>query len=149
MPLIPGSRRAGSLFCVLLVLSPLGCSGGSKPKTVAITGKVVYANGKPLTAGSIIFNPAEEGANAPLTAIKPDGTFEFPSENGVPPGDYRVSLATPEGEGEAAPSEGEGEGAERKAPAFPVPPKYLQGDTSGWTVTVKESGNEPLTFTIK
>lgn len=147
MFLTPGSRWGSFLFGVLFALSPLGCEGASKPKTVSITGKVVYANGKPLTAGTIIFNSLKEGEDAPLTAIQPDGTFVYSSENGIPPGEYRVSLATPEGE--SAPARREAEEGEPKASSFPVPEKYLQADTSGWTATVKESGNEPFRFTIK
>lgn len=141
------SRRAIVLLAAMLVLSPLGCDGNGKgkPDTVSISGKVAYANGKPLTAGTIVFNPSVEGEVAPLAAIQPDGSFVFSSENGIPPGEYRVSLATPEGE--TAPAEGEK--GESKASSFPVPVKYLQAETSGWTATVKESDNAPFSFTIK
>lgn len=151
MFLIPGIRRISLLLAGVLTLSPLGCGDG-KPENVSISGKVVYANGKPLTAGTIVFNPLNEDEGAPLAEIQEDGTFEFSSENGVPPGEYRVSLATPEGEDDPVEAESEEAGTEEEGPeasSFPVPEKYLDAETSGWKTTVKESGNEPLTFTIK
>ncbi len=137
---IPGRRRVIFLLGALIVLSPLGCGDG-KPNSVSVSGKVVYANGKPLTTGMIVFNPLEEGEEAPMAAIQQDGTFGFSQDGGIPPGEYRVSLAQ---------SEEEMASAEKVpgASSFPVPKKYLQAETSGWTASVKKSGAEPFTFTI-
>lgn len=134
----PRSHRLIFLF----VLLPLGCGDG-KPDNVPISGKVVYANGKPLTGGMIVFNPLKEGETAPLAAIQQDGTFEISARGGgISPGEYKVSLAP--AEGETAPAR-----EERSTSSFPVPEKYLQASTSGWTATVKEGRNEPFTFTIR
>jgi hypothetical protein len=137
---IPASRGVIFLLASLLALSPLGCGDGV-PDNVPISGKVVYANGKPLTTGMIVFNPVAEGEEAPMAEIQQDGTFEFSEDGGIPPGEYRVALA---------PSEEEMAEAEEEPAAFsfPAPQKYLQADTSGWTASVKESDNEPFTFTI-
>ncbi len=141
MALIFANRRGVVLVAALLALSSIGCGGGnSRPNNVSISGKVAYANGKPLTSGMIVFNPLEEGEEAPLAPIQQDGSFTF-SGAGVAPGEYRVSLAQPEGE--AASGEGNSE-----VSTFPVPERYLQADTSGWKATVKESGNAPFSFTI-
>ena len=140
MFLLTRSRRVIFLLGALLVLSPLGCGGDGKPDNALISGKVVYANGKPLTTGMIVFHPLEEGEEAPMTAIQQDGTFRFSEDGGIPPGEYRVSLAPPEEMDQAE----EGPAAS----SFRLPKKYLQADTSGWTATVKESDNEPFAFTV-
>lgn len=141
MALIPGLRRGSCLLAALFVLSPLGCGsrGNSRPANVSVSGKVTYANGKPLTTGVIVFNPLEEGEEAPQAAIQPDGSFKFSDDGGMPPGEYRVSLAP----SDQASTEGE----EKPAP-FTVSKKYLQASTSGWTATIKEGANEPFSFTM-
>src|SRR5688572_6408551 len=124
MALMLRSRRVIILLAALLVLLPLGCERNAKgkPNNVSISGKVVYASGKPLTAGTIVFNPLNEGEVAPLAPIQSDGSFVFSSENSIQPGEYRVSLSPPEGE--TAPAEGESETGKSKTSSFPVPEKY-------------------------
>jgi hypothetical protein len=136
-----GHLRKAAWLCTVFILSVSGCGDG-EPPTVPISGKVAYADGKPLTEGMIVFNPTFGNEAAPLFVIQKDGTFAT-AGMGVQPGEYRVSLS-PSEEG-TAPIEGEGE---PKASAFRVPEKYREPDTSGWTVTVDATGNQPFTFTI-
>jgi hypothetical protein len=84
----------------LLVLTLLtGCGGGEPaPRLVRVTGKVLK-DGKPLTAGSIIFHPAAANSytkDNPSSLLQLDGSFTmktFPFGEGVSPGKYKVTLA--------------------------------------------------------
>jgi hypothetical protein len=90
----------GLVVCISLVAT--GC-GGSNPKTIKVTGKVSY-KGKPVTQGSITFQPAhptEGGLSRPARGdIGSDGTYElstFETGDGVMPGDYIVLVVTATG----------------------------------------------------
>lgn len=135
-------RRLFAGLMAWCVFALTGCGDG-KPPVIPISGKVVYADGKPLTEGMIIFNPIMGSDPAKLIVIQKDGSFSL-VEDGVPAGDYRISLSPSE---EAPPPVAEG-GGEPKGSTFQVPDQYLDPETSGWTATVAESGNQPFTFTI-
>ena len=85
------------LAAVLLGVAVAGCGAG-KPKLAPVTGKVTHKN-EPLSAGSIWFTP---DAGNPYQGDKPscqlqlDGSFTmrtYPHGEGVPPGDYKVTLS--------------------------------------------------------
>ncbi|MCZ2342530.1 MAG: hypothetical protein LC104_12170 [Bacteroidales bacterium] len=143
MPLRFWNCRSLAGLCAGLILGLTGCGDG-KPDTVAVSGKVLYADGKPLPEGMIIFNPILGDDPAQLIKIQSDGTFSVTADLGVVPGDYRISLS-PSEEGTVLVTEGNGE---PKPSPFQVPDKYLDPDTSGWTATVAERDNAPFTFTI-
>lgn len=90
------TRTTLALATLAMVLLLAGCGGG--PKLVPVTGAVTF-NGKPLTAGSIWFHPAEGNPSQgekPSCQLAIDGSFTmrtYPFGNGVPPGDYQVTLA--------------------------------------------------------
>ena len=136
---VSGNRGLVCLLATVFALSPLGCGDDGPDYVKTVSGKVVYANGKPVTGGMVVFEPVEEADDTPMAVLGKDGTFSF-TEVGVTPGEYRVMLA-PSEEGE--------EGGEAEGSAFQVPEKYLSGESSGWTATIKDGENEPLTFTIK
>lgn len=87
-----------SCFMAGCLFSLTGCSDPDAPRLVPATGKVVH-NGKPLTAGSIIFHPLEGTAymdDNPSSLLQIDGSFRmktFPYGEGVSPGRYKVTLA--------------------------------------------------------
>lgn len=82
---------------LLLSLLLLGC-GQPKPNMVPVTGKVTKA-GQPVTAGSIYLHAASADAyqkDTPSSMLQLDGSFTiktFPFGEGVPPGDYKVTLS--------------------------------------------------------
>jgi hypothetical protein len=82
---------------IVLLISLLGC-GERPPKLVPVDGKVL-PEGKPVTAGSIIFHPAQDNAytrDNPSSLLQLDGGFSmktFPFGEGVSPGDYTITLS--------------------------------------------------------
>lgn len=90
------TRRNGVAIVLLLTLSTAwGCGGSdSTPaQTIPVKGKVTY-KGQPVTSGRVVFEPEGRGREA-HGEIMPDGTYELTSFNqgdGVPTGDYRVSV---------------------------------------------------------
>lgn len=88
-----------TLLVTMLLLSLLlvGC-GQPKPNMVPVTGKVTQA-GQPVTAGSIYLHAASADAyqkDTPSSMLQLDGSFTiktFPFGEGVPPGDYKVTLS--------------------------------------------------------
>jgi hypothetical protein len=102
---------------------------------VTVTGKVSH-NGKPLTAGSIIFHPDAGNAyqkDKPSSLLQVDGSFTmktFPFGEGVAPGTYKVTLA-PELAGRIG------------------RPDYGRPDKTPWSVTVPDAGLTDQKFEVK
>ena len=74
-----------------------GCGGGDQPKLVRVTGKLTF-KGQPLSAGTIWFSPAATNSfrgDSPSCKLGEGGTFKmqtYPFGDGVPPGNYKVTL---------------------------------------------------------
>src|SRR5262245_5396692 len=121
---------AAALFALALVLS--GC--GSKPKLVAVTGKVTH-KGKAVTGGRVWFH-AEGGQDKVEKMggqLQIDGTFTaktFPHGEGVPPGKYKVTLSP-------------------DLAARAGVPRYGQPDKTPWSVDVPDTGLADHAFEIK
>ena len=85
------------LIVLQFALWSAGCGDG-RPNLVRVAGHVTM-NGQPVTAGAIIFHP--DSANGfqndkPSSVLQLDGSFTmktFPYGDGVPPGEYKVTLA--------------------------------------------------------
>lgn len=90
-------RRTMLLGLFLVGALVAGC--GNKPTLVSVTGKLMH-KGQPLTAGSLYFHPAEGNSykgEKPSCLLALDGSFTmrtYPYGNGVPPGAYKVTLAS-------------------------------------------------------
>ena len=134
---LPSGLTRGS---VLILAALAGCSdeyGASEP-TFAVTGKVVLADGKPLTAGRVTF-VAKDGLKPPASGeIAADGRFALTTRapnDGAIPGDYKVRVE---------PAAAVAGNAALRGLRFPV--KYVDEDSSGLTVTVKATENalEPI-----
>lgn len=88
--------RWAALLLMLCLIA--GCGGEPPPKLVSVNGKVTQ-EGKPLTAGAIIFHPASSNAytkDNPSSLLQVDGTFTmktYPFGEGISPGKYKVTLA--------------------------------------------------------
>lgn len=92
------SRSPLALTCLLTTsLAICGC-GEPKPTLVSVTGKVTK-DGQTVTAGSIYLHAASSEAyqkDSPSSMLQLDGSFSiktFPFGDGVPPGDYKVTLS--------------------------------------------------------
>ena len=119
---------------VLTTLMAAGCSG-DRPKLVAAAGKVTH-KGQPLTAGSIIFHPDAGNSyqkDRPSSLLQLDGSFTmktFPFGDGVPPGQYKATLA-PELAGRIR------------------LPKYADPAKTPWSVDIPETGKTDLILETK
>ncbi len=98
-----------------------------------VKGKVLLADGKPLSGGQIYFVPNGDLALTPSGVIGPDGTFSLVtggSGAGAPPGQYKVRI-------EARQFQADGKVAK---PRFPV--RYNDEDSSGVLITVRAEPNQ-------
>jgi hypothetical protein len=89
------SRAALIILLGGLVFELAGCGGGQYSGPVyPVTGQVLLADGKPLTAGAVQFIPDGAGFLA-SGKIGPDGTFSLVSldkREGAAPGNYKVRI---------------------------------------------------------
>jgi hypothetical protein len=139
-----GGVRTGLLagFAGLLLASTAGCGSSSSLPSLAVyevTGKVVLADGKPLSGGFISFVPKGDLPITPSAEIGADGTFSLVtggSGSGAPPGEYKVRVESPRLQ--------QVDPRSRKRPLIPA--KYTDEDSSGLVVTVRAETNhlEPI-----
>src|SRR3954453_14239622 len=84
----------------VLVLAAAGC-GETRPKVYPAEGKVVFADGKPVTEGSVEFeldSTEHKVGKNPRSAIGPDGHFKlttFDEGDGAAAGEHRVVVLPP------------------------------------------------------
>lgn len=135
----PGTKRLSTWYSTVAALLVIAGCGGEGSNSAfglpryAVKGKVVLADGKPLTSGHVVFRSQSPPASASAD-IGADGAFEVkgPSGDGLPEAKYTVhiALAAPEGSKTAV------------KPAFAA--KYLDDEDSGLTanVTSDESKNQ-------
>src|SRR5579859_5968725 len=118
MTRLMGRWRAA--LAAALLLAAAGCGGGQYP----VRGKVTFEDGSPVTGGMVVFESKDaQPAVTARGAIQADGTYTLgthKSDDGVPPGVYRVLLAPP------APEE-----LTRRKPKPPFEERYLDFRTSG------------------
>jgi hypothetical protein len=97
-----------------------------------VKGKVLLADGKPLTSGLVSFVPKGDLAVTPSGVIGSDGTFSLVtggSGAGAPPGEYKVRVEAPQFQAVK----------KSRKPAFPF--KYTDEDSSGVVITVRAAAN--------
>ncbi len=131
-------RMAAGWSSAVLVAALAGLSGCGQadrlPKLTVyeVTGKVVLADGKPLSSGVISFVPKGDLAITPSANISSDGTFKVVtggSGDGAPAGEYKVRIEAPEFH------------ADRKSKKALFPFKYTDEDSSKIVVTVLPQEN--------
>jgi len=124
---------------LLMVSVCIGCSGGSKPETVQVKGKVTY-NGSPVESGRITFQPSGGTDTRPASgSIEPGGLYQlssFETGDGAKPGDYTVVVESFTG----GPSPEE---PDAKV-TWLVPEKYSKPNQSGLTANVPADAKSPL-----
>lgn len=115
-------------YLIFIVLLCLGCNKNSD-----VTGRITFADGSPLTAGTVTF---KEGPYTGTGNIQPDGTYRLGAETvdgGVKPGSYQVVIrgaAEPIGQVDPASTD--------EVPMKQlIDLKYENYDTSGLTCEVK------------
>lgn len=127
------------IIVVILTLLPLTGCGGSRLGTVPVKGKVTI-DGRPVTTGTVFFQPVDVAQGRPArSALAADGSYAAASldnDQGIVPGEYKVSLMPP--------------AAEAANPAMQdlIPAKYRNPDTSGLSLTVPDRGG-PIVFDIE
>ena len=95
---IAGSNL-GIVALVVLVVSEAGCTGGDRPKTVPIAGRVTIDGQPPGEVGRLYFTPtqpAEGYSKRPANgSFDVDGTYRVMSwevDDGLVPGHYTVNV---------------------------------------------------------
>jgi hypothetical protein len=119
--------RWGLWLAMLAIICLGGCGSGVKARLYKVTGTVKFADGQPVTSGTIYFDSNQFNAYG---QIQPDGSFTLTTlrpNDGAPAGTYRVYLS------------GDLMGAGGN-PAL-VHTKYATGFTSGITEEVKPQAN--------
>ncbi len=104
------------------------------PKVYPVKGKVLLANGQPVSGGVITFHPKTTLGAEASGEIGSDGSFQLTTivkNDGALPGSYTVSV-NPYFKGGRVSAE----------PASRVPPKFGAPETSGVTVEVKAKDND-------
>ena len=87
----------GRAFGIGFVLAVVGC-GGEGPPRVEVTGRLTH-QGQPLTAGTVWLHTAPGNEHTGLkgsSLLQTDGSFAvrtYPHGDGVPPGEYRLTLS--------------------------------------------------------
>jgi hypothetical protein len=137
---------------MLVAMVPIACSSdSSKPKLGKVSGTVMY-NGKPLTAGEVVFTPlsGKGGESGQVAAghIQADGSYSlttFDTDDGAILGQHAVTVILREGTSDASfKSKVTKEGTGRIRYILPksvVPEKYSKVDSTPFRYTVEASGN--------
>lgn len=122
---------------LLLICALSGCSTRGYP----VTGTVEFKDGAPLEGGRVFFE-SKAGSEGGSADIETDGTFELgrgPSERGLQPGKYTVSIAPPGPEKIVDPKTGT---HSEVTSSIAIAPKYFSGATSEIEVEISPGDNE-------
>jgi len=141
-------RAFGVIALGLAILSGFGgCSNAVSDLTLyPVRGKVLLADGKPLTTGRVTFVSGEREFDSIYGSIEPDGSFTIMDgeKEGAPKGKYAVRI-------EPEPPKGLTNGKLKGKPkrsVFPFPKKYASEATSGLTVVVQAGPNDLEPFKL-
>jgi hypothetical protein len=130
-------RRLGASAVILAAVSAAGCGG-----RYDVTGKVVYEDGSPVPAGTVLAEARVDGKLVALQGnIEPDGSFTLGGlkpGDGALPGQYRAAVMPV--------ALGDSELAAGKTPA--VEGRYGKFETSDLSFEVKPEKNI-ITLTVK
>ena len=126
--------RAGlvPLMTAVLTLAVGGCESNplAGAKFYPVKGKVLLADGKPLTSGHVVF-VANKSTISSTATIESDGSFVFKgsSGDGLPEGEYKIRIEAGSG------TDGKG-GAGKSKGNLPFANQFLDEDASRLTATV-------------
>jgi hypothetical protein len=113
---LPMNAFRACALMLLLIFSIPGCEKKASPlpETFSVKGKVIDQDGKPMTKGTIYFSPATnvdtgllingpiENGDFTLATRRVIGDFQ--ESDGVPAGEYRVTIRPPVGPSHTMPS---------------------------------------------
>ncbi|HEY1375547.1 MAG TPA: hypothetical protein VGF55_02075 [Gemmataceae bacterium] len=130
------------------LLLAIGCAKSLPPvaKPVPVKGRVVLADGRPLTGGVVTFRPTGDdlaGRYQGWGFVKPDGSFEVAAFSdatkggGVAPGRYKVVIG-PRDEGEP-----------RGSNARLIPKRYTDDASTPLEVEIQPEDNVLQPFVLK
>lgn len=127
---------AAVLACALALVGCGSADRGEKVTTYPVKGRVLLADGAPLTEGAVVFVPAPSDATARGAAGKlgSDGSFTLQTPNsgeGAAPGNYKIRVET------SATGPNVKRGAKRK-----IDQKYFEEDASTLSATVEAKPND-------
>jgi hypothetical protein len=128
---------AGVALPLLMMAILPGCGGdrhgGPSVSVHPVSGKVVLADGKPLTGGTIVLLPTGPDMMGASGTIGPDGTFRlstYGADDGAGAGDYVARIEPP---ASANPTQ--------KAPDL-FPPQFKDESTSGLKIHIESSTDQ-------
>ena len=142
--------RVVAALVLLTVGSPLiGCSGSADelPRE-AVTG-TVQLDGQPLNDGSIMFMPAvgQTGAATPGGSSIRGGRFSIGVENGLIPGNYKVSINSPSRAADRAKPAAPASGKAAELPKELIPKKY--NSNTELVAEVKKGGPNNFDYSLE
>ncbi len=140
----PSRSRGRIVLTAALGLTMLGfggCGDSNAPAHMTVypvKGKVLLADGKPLTTGRVVFMLPEKALEF-AGSIESDGSFSIKGNQGegAPEGTYKVRIEPDS----PKPGESSAPTARRKSANLPFPAMYGDETTSALTATVKSGDN--------
>jgi hypothetical protein len=141
-PLTIRVAAGGKLLALLVALTGCSCSRRTHKEVFPVRGSVVF-EGKPTPNAVVFFHPLGENKSGTPTSsgvVGQDGSFEittFEPHDGAPAGTYAVSVIWKK-------SSGIGDRDE----VYLLPERYMNPQTSGLRVEVKEGPNQVPPFQL-
>jgi hypothetical protein len=132
-------------MAAVTVAATAGCEKNplASVKLYAVKGKVLLADGKPLSSGHIVFVGSESMITSTAN-LESDGSFEIKSGSGggVPEGAYKVRIE--------AGSATDGKASGKSKGGLPFDKQFLDEDASKLTATVtNDEAKNNFEFTLK
>jgi hypothetical protein len=143
-------RKIGFLLMIFGLVFGQGCGKAVPPQGI-VRGRVTFQQ-KPLTeSANVVFSNVETGMEmmAPLAS---DGSYEVKTNkgNGLPPGNYQVTLTPMPNAPADQPEFFTPSGADTKSQPIKtvIPARYQKAATSKLTATVNVGDNSPFNFDL-
>jgi hypothetical protein len=139
------SLRSHTLIVAFLLASVAGCEKNplASVKLYSVKGKVLLADGKPLSSGHVVF-VGNESMITTSANIESDGSFQIKSDSGggVPEGAYKIRIEGGSGT--------DGKASGKPKGGLPFDKQFLDEDASKLTATVtNDEAKNNFDFTLK
>lgn len=145
-PFVTAFRRTTLLvFSFGLAVAHLAGCGSTAPGNSAVSGTVTF-DAKPAGPGTVTFVPTDGSGNTATGNVDNSGYFEMSLHkpgDGVKPGTYKVAVTIIK-----TPAHGDDKG-NLFPPTYLSPEKYMNADTSGFTVTVEPGKSSKVKFDMQ